>query len=303
MNAGTLVITGVNGFIGGHAARRLKGRFRIVGVDTNASDLSGACDRYLQLILPDPDLEGLMRQEAPAACLHFAGSASVAHSMEHPAHDFQAGPLALFHLLDGIRKHAPGCTLFFPSSAAVYGNPERLPIAEDSPLAPISPYGHHKLICEQIIHEFSGVYGLGGVILRIFSCYGAGLRKQLCWDVCEKIRHGRLELFGSGRETRDFIHVDDVAAALEHLLELGITNGTFNLAQGRQTSISEVAERLCEAYGPAGVRPEFNGRTRPGDPLFWQADVSALARTGFEPRTSLAEGLTAYAQWHKGLFA
>lgn len=298
MDKRTILVTGANGFIGSYAARRLRARYRVLGIDTNASDLFGSCNEYCQMVLPDADLEELLRLKAPAACLHFAGSASVGHSMEHPSHDFTAGPVALFQLLDAMRKAAPGCTLFFPSSAAVYGNPKGLPIGENSELAPISPYGHHKLISEQVIKEFSEVYGVNGVILRIFSCYGPGLRKQLLWDVCEKIADGRLELFGSGNETRDFIHVDDVTAALEHLLDAGVTHGRFNLAGGEQTSIRKVAETLAKAYG-GDVVPEFNGQTRPGDPLCWQADVSALAGTGFSPATPLAQGLSDYALWHK----
>lgn len=300
MNPQTILVTGVNGFIGSHVARLLKKNWRVLGIDTNSFDIHGTTDRYCQLVLPDADIEGLLRVEQPLACLHFAGSASVGHSLEHPAHDFQAGPVALFQLLDAIRKTTPDCVVFFPSSAAVYGNPKALPITEDHPLAPISPYGHHKLISEQILKEFSSIYGLNSVILRIFSCYGPGLKKQLLWDVCEKINQGRLKLFGTGDETRDFIHVDDVALAVEHLLTHQVHNGVFNLAGGEQTTVKRVVQLLVEASAKPGTETQFNQQSRPGDPLYWQADISRLAQTGFRPRIPLEQGVSQYAAWHRG---
>lgn len=295
----TLVITGVNGFIGSHAAQKLKERFRIIGIDTDTRDRFAACDAYCQLLLPDPDLETLLRTHQPLACLHFAGSASVPHSLEHPANDFKAGPVAVFHLVDALRKSAPKCILFFPSSAAVYGNPTDLPIGEDAPLAPVSPYGFHKLICEQIIQEFTELYGVHAVVLRIFSCYGTGLRKQLLWDACQKIHAGEFTLFGSGKETRDFIHVHDVVSAIDHLLTAGVKKGVFNVASGTQTSVAHVAQIMATAYAKAGVKPSFTGKTRCGDPLYWQADVRALARTGFIPKVSLEQGIIDYVTWFK----
>ncbi|BBD09300.1 NAD-dependent epimerase/dehydratase family protein [Desulfovibrio ferrophilus] len=299
MSDQSILITGVNGFIGSHIARLLKKRWRVVGIDTNSIDLHGTTDRYCQLMLPDTDIEGILRREQPSACLHFAGSASVGHSLEYPSHDFQAGPVTLFHLLDAIRKTTPDCSVFFPSSAAVYGNPKALPISEDSPTAPISPYGYHKLMSEQVLQEFSSIYGLNCVTLRIFSCYGPGLKKQLLWDVCSKIRQRHLHLFGTGDETRDFIHVDDVARSVEHLLNQQINNGLFNLASGKQTSVKRIAQLLCEAWPQSDIAPVFNGNSRPGDPLYWQADVSRLAQSGFEPRTPLEQGIAEYAAWYQ----
>lgn len=294
----TLLVTGVNGFIGSYVAAQLADRYRIVGIGSDSVDRHGRCHAYHQMLLPHGDLEQVMGEEKPLACLHFAGSSSVGHSLAHPGVDFQSGPAAVFQVLDAIRKSAPSCLFLFPSSAAVYGNPGTLPIREDAPLAPISPYGYHKLICEKIIEEFHAIYGLNYLILRIFSCYGAGLRKQLLWDICRKADSGKVSLYGTGQETRDFIHALDVAGMIRLLLEKSVRNEVLNVGGGRETSVREVAESLLRALGCRDLEPEFLNRFRTGDPARWRCDPSRLASLGFSPAMPLDKGIEDYARWY-----
>lgn len=297
----TVLITGSNGFIGSHVAQELKGRYRLVGVDTDSVNFPGATDDYFQMTLPHPDLDQVMARYKPDAVVHMAGSANVALSMDHPGVDFQAGPVTVFQVLDAIRKADLTSTFIFPSSAAVYGNPDSLPVREDSRLGPISPYGFHKLICETVIREFQQIYGIPHVIMRIFSCYGAGLRKQLLWDVAGKIRSKRLELFGDGDETRDFIHVRDVSRLVAGLLDRDVKSMTLNVAQGRQVSIRTIVERMCSLLSSNGLKPSFTGNRRSGDPVHWEADVGQLRGLGFDPVVGLEEGLAAFCSWYQGL--
>jgi UDP-glucose 4-epimerase len=249
------------------------------------------------MVLPSPDLEGLIKTFQPDYCIHCAGSASVGYSMQNPGVDFNSGPPVVFHLLDSIRKVESGCKTIFLSSAAVYGNPNQLPILEDSSLNPVSPYGYHKSMCEDLMKEFHTIYGLDHVILRIFSCYGTGLRKQLLWDVCNKFKKGEAVFFGTGQETRDFIHVKDLASLIALIIKNGIVNKTINVGSGLETRIADVVALLAKSLNYSKNNISFNGDTKLGDPLKWKAEVSKISDLGFRPSISLKEGIQQYADW------
>ena len=274
--------------------------WQIVGMDVIAPENAriGTQCRYIQLALPSPELAGILKDVQPDACVHCAGRASVGLSIEDPAADFRGNTLLTFELLDALRRSAPKCRFLLLSSAAVYGNPQSLPIREDQPLAPLSPYGFHKRQAELLVQEFADVYGQPGLSARIFSAYGPGLRRQVIWDICERIlTTGTLTLGGTGGETRDFIHAADIAAALAVLSERAPARGeVYNVATGRETSISELAA-LIGASLRQKVAATFDGRSRPGDPRNWRADISKLKALGFEPALSLEDGLAQFAQW------
>jgi len=296
-----ILITGVNGFIGSNVARQLKQDHTLIGLDTDSVCNKNNVDFYLQMVLPSPDLEGLIKTFQPNYCIHCAGSASVGYSMQNPGVDFNSGPPVVFHLLDSIRKVGSGCKTIFLSSAAIYGNSDQLPILEDSHLSPVSPYGYHKSMCEDLMREFHAIYGLDHVILRIFSCYGTGLRKQLLWDVCNKFKKGSADFFGTGQETRDFIHVQDLAAVIALIIQNGIVNKTINVGSGCETRIADVVALLAEALNYNKNKIHFNGDTKPGDPLKWRADISSITKLGFRPTVSLEEGIKQYTNWFTAL--
>jgi nucleoside-diphosphate-sugar epimerase len=184
------------------------------------------------------------------------------------------------------------------SSAAVYGNPSTLPVSEGAALAPVSPYGFHKEMAEDILREFHDVYGIRSCAARVFSAYGSGLRRQLLWDVCQKVVAGPIvTLFGTGAETRDFIHVEDVARAIRVLAENAEMNAeVYNVASGHQTTIESVARALVSSLDPQ-IEVRFSGEQRPGDPLHWEADISAVSGLGFHAQVSFEDGVADYARW------
>jgi UDP-glucose 4-epimerase len=219
--------------------------------------------------------------------------------MEDPASDFNHSVMATFNLLDAMRLNAPGCRFLYPSSAAVYGNPSRLPVNESQKPNPISPYGFHKLICEQLAAEFHKVYGLPTAIVRIFSAYGVGLKRQVLWDICQKASAQNILLLqGTGNESRDFIHVSDIALAILLLAEKSPCKGDiYNLASGTETTIRGLQEIIVSELG-LEIPVEFNGLVVPGDPINWRADVSRISLMGFRPEIDLREGVASYAKWY-----
>jgi UDP-glucose 4-epimerase len=299
----TVLVTGAAGFIGRAVARYFANLgFRIVGVDRAAEENAGmgGIGGYYQMTLPDAKFGLLLDSCLPDFCIHCAGRASVALSVSDPAADFYAGPTVTFELLNAIRLHARECRVIFLSSAAVYGNPESLPITESHASKPVSPYGFHKFQSELICREFAEVYQLRTASLRIFSAYGAGLRRQVLWDICQKaLSPGVIKLQGNGTESRDFVHVEDIARAINQVAANGDLSGeVYNVGSGSETSIAAIAKLIFRSLKVDRVC-EFDGVVPPGTPLNWRADISRLQSLGFKPAVPLDDGVAAFAAWCK----
>jgi UDP-glucose 4-epimerase len=188
------------------------------------------------------------------------------------------------------------------SSAAVYGAKYKGPISEDSRLSPYSPYGVHKAMMEDLCRSYSENFGLNTAIVRLFSVYGAGLEKQLIWDLCSKLlasKDNNIVLGGTGNELRDWLHVED---AIRLLTLVGKQAGTscpvFNGGTGIATSIRSIAEIVCQAWG-GDHRIEFNGVARKGDPESLVADVFKYQILDFIPKINIQEGLSGVVAWFK----
>lgn len=301
MNPRTLLVTGVNGFIGRHVALAAARRGdRVFGTDLHSPDHAPLADLagYRALTLPDPGLGALLAQTRPDVVIHACGRASVPLSLSDPATDFVLSVDVTFQLLEEVRRHCPRARVLFLSSAAVYGNPQQLPVTEDHPVAPISPYGFHKFMAEQLCREHARVFGLATTVARIFSVYGPGLRRQVVWDLLRKfLCEPVVRLHGSGEETRDFLHVRDAAAALLLLAERAPGQGEVtNVAAGRSLRIRDLAERL-RAVLRLATPIACSGEPVPGMPLAWAADISRLRAMGFVPGLDLETALPELAAW------
>jgi UDP-glucose 4-epimerase len=296
-----ILITGVSGFIGRHAARFFNRRgAEVYGVDSNPEegtpmgDLAG----YARMRLPSEELGNLLGRVRPDLVLHCAGRASVPLSVKDPRTDFFNGPVLTWEVLDAIRLHAPECAFLFLSSAAVYGCPGNLPVAESCTPEPISPYGAHKRQSEMICADFSHLFGLRTASARVFSAYGPGLRRQVVWDLCHKaIAKGRIEAQGTGEESRDFLHVRDLCEGLAVLAERAPMMGeVYNFGSGEETSIRNLAELVVGALH-LDCEIAFDGCVPKGTPLNWRADISAVKALGFLPKVGIVDGVRSYAKW------
>lgn len=296
-----VLITGASGFLGGHVSRCFaECGWRVVGVDPASPREQADFATYHSLVLPSPEFREVLRHYEPKLLIHCAGRASVPQSMSDPAGDFHSSVALTFELLNDIRVESPACGFLFLSSAAIYGNPVSLPVREDHPSAPLSPYGFHKLQCEQLCAEFAVVYGMRTASARIFSAYGEGLRRQVVWDICAKaLGGGPLRLQGTGKESRDLIHAADVAKGLHAIANAAPMRGeTYNLASGREVTIAQLAAMILSSLG-VDKPVNFDGQVPPGTPLNWRADVGRIASLGFRPAISLEQGAGAVAAWCK----
>ena len=298
-------ITGALGFLGRHVARHLRAvGWQVIGVGhgewtrEDAEAWGVATWREAEI-----DVRALLDLAAasgpPELVFHAAGSASVALSLEQPLLDFQRSVATTAAVLEAIRLAAPDALIVYPSSAAVYGVVTRGAIAEPTAIAPLSPYGVHKAMAEELCLTRSQHFGLRCAIIRYFSLYGPGLRRQIVWDLVQKItaNPAELELDGQGDETRDFLHVEDAARIVSLVArttrdEPLVVNG----GSGHAVSIQELADVVAHELGEhTAIR--FTGKRRQGDPPYHQADVTRLAHLGFAPHWSVREGVRDYVAW------
>lgn len=299
----TVLITGGFGFLGRAVAMAFKKRgFRVVGIGHGAWTPDEALAHGFDSWRPsDVSLSGLAAlNERYEVVVHCAGNGSVSYSLSHPLEAFQMTVQSTAELLEHLRRTESTALLIYPSSAAVYGTADDRPLAESDAPNPVSPYGHHKRITEELLACYSGDFGLRVAIVRFFSIYGAGLAKQLLWDAAGKLSFGAREVvfWGTGEETRDWIHIDDAAALVTSLSESTAAFSIVNGATGDRVTVSEVLQQLKRSLG-VDVAIRFNGAVKPGDPHFYHADVSKVRRLGFQSTVTLADGLDRYAQWFK----
>jgi len=296
-----ILIVGSEGFIGSHCASHFLSKdHQVIGLDL--FEQSTGHYRYIKVSRLSPEFDEIFEKESFDLVINAAGSGNVPYSMQHPVSDFEANCLDTIRILDAIRKHHQHAKYIHLSSAAVYGNPEKLPVKEEDRLQPLSAYGWHKLMSEHLCREYTQIYSLKTAILRPFSVYGEGLKKQLFWDLFQKSKQGTsVSLIGTGKESRDFIHVSDLAKAIDCISEKSPLNGeAYNLASGRETTIADAVSTFFQAMQ---LKPslEFNGVTRSGDPLNWRADISRLSHLGFVPAVDLNSGMQRVAKWMRSI--
>lgn len=288
-------VTGAGGFIGAHLCNVLRARGEKV-VAFGRHEVAGA--------LSAQSLEAAIKAEGvPRAVHHLAGGASVGLSLADPLVDFERSVASAAIVLDVVRRHAPDASVLLASSAAVYGAGHEGPIACGATLRPFSPYGHHKRMVEQLAQSFAESYGLRVRAVRLFSVYGEGLRKQLLFDLCRRLGQGEQDIVlgGTGRELRDWCHVDDVAAMLPRLLDkAGPGFSVVNGGGGAVACVGEVAEQVVTAWGGA-QRIRFSGISRAGDPFSLVAAPDPEERSA-AARVPLADGIGRYVRWFKDTF-
>jgi UDP-glucose 4-epimerase len=296
-----VLITGGSGFIGYYLSELCKDNGGILyGIDINLPNNFSIWQDFSQSKLSDESLEKLMLDNVFDYVFHLAGSASVPFSFNFPVDDFNSLIPPTLILLHKIKKFSPSARLVIFSSAAVYGNPRSLPVYESDVIKPISPYGIHKAVNENLVEYYCNFYGISGCVLRVFSAYGEGLKKQLFWDVMQKYKSNikQIELFGTGNETRDFVHVKDVvrAALFVSMNKFECYYNVFNVGSGVETSIRDAVDYL---FTDADVIPSvsFKGQNIEGNPLNWQADIGKLESSGFRNNYNIADVLSNYLNW------
>jgi UDP-glucose 4-epimerase len=301
-------ITGARGFIGRHLAAWLSRQGHKVaglghGLWPKREAEQWGIQRWLNGDVHSGNLQQLLREGgAPDVIFHLAGGSSVGAAIANPHEDFTRTVASTAALLDWMRLEAASARLVAISSAAVYGAGHARPIDEGQMHQPFSPYGYHKLMMESLCQSYAMSYGIVVVVMRLFSVYGSGLKKQLLWDICTRLASGvrELELGGTGEELRDWTDIRDVVRVLELAMDVvskssGVS--VVNAGTGQATSVRGIAMQLVECW-PDPVCITFNGKSRPGDPFSLVADDRVLKAMDFKWIIPVNRGISDYVKWY-----
>ena len=322
----TILVTGGAGYIGSHAVLALNAQgYRVVILDNLVYGHRDFVENSLQVDLIEGDtndrslLDHLFQTHDIAAVMHFAAYAYVGESVENPAKYYRNNVVGTLTLLEAMI--AAGVSRFvFSSTCATYGMPHTIPIAEDHSQNPINPYGHSKLMVEQMLRDFEQAYGLRSVIFRYFNAAGADPLGRVGEDHTPETHliplvlqtalghRESIAIFGTDYDTpdgtciRDYIHVADLAEA--HVLGLAYLNAghpstVFNLGNGNGFSVREVIAAAEQVTGRSIPRVESD--RRPGDPpRLVGSSAKAQQLLHWNPRYGdLTQILTHAWQWHQ----
>ncbi len=316
-------VTGGAGYVGSHCVKRLlAGGHEVSVFDNLSAGHREAVDPRADFVQGDLSdkarLAELLRPGRFDAVMHFAGSLDVGESVRRPLEYFRNNVVNTLNLLECMRDLNIR-RMVFSSTCAVYGEPERLPITEDLPKSPISPYGASKLTVEYMLEHSACAWGLGSVALRYFNASGAASDGSIGEDHSPEIhliplvlqvalgQRDGIKVFGDDYPTpdgsciRDYIHVEDLADA--HLLAIeGITEGrkeAYNVGTGKGTSVFEIIE-VARAVTNHAIPAEVTAR-RPGDPPGLYANSDKLReRFRWAPRYTEIRDIVASAwNWHR----
>lgn len=301
------LVTGGTGFIGPNIVRLLLDEGHQVAVlDNLQSGYRKNLDPFPQVQFVEGDVRDA---KAVAQCaagaeviFHLAASVGNTRSIENPIEDSQINVLGTLNVLEAAR-HGGVRKMVFSSSAGIFGELKTLPIREDHPAEPDSPYGASKLGAEKLCLAYAKLYELEAICLRYFNVFGVNQRYDAYGNAIPIFAHRMLHnepvlIFGDGEQTRDFINVRDVARANYRAgMSRGIS-GAFNLGSATRVTINRLVEMMIEA---GGIRPTVrHGPPRKGDVRDSLADISAANKAfGFQPTVTLEAGLREYMAWAK----
>lgn len=308
-NGLSVLVTGGAGFIGSHLCDNLSSLgANIICIDDLSfgfkENLSKSGNfNFFQVDIRDKiKIREILARYQPEIVFHLAANASVPLSVKEPEFDFEINALGTLNLLEALRQVSPKSKIVFASSAAVYGEPGENAITEETSLNPISQYGLSKLVAEQQLQHYSKYYNLDITTARLFNTYGPRMPRFVVLDFIKKIQKdpSKLEILGNGRQTRDFTYVTDTVSGILHCAINGKCGEAYNIASGKETSVTQLAEKLIAILGLSGsTEISYTGDSWSGDAQFWRVDISKAIDLGYQPAIELQRGLKEVLMWTK----
>jgi UDP-glucose 4-epimerase len=299
------LVTGGAGFIGSNVAKLLldEGHEVVIlddlssGYRENLDDLPQAA--FVEGDIRDAELVSKLTQRVEVV-FHLAASVGNRRSIDNPLLDSQINVIGTLNVLEGAR-HAGVRKVVYSSSAGIFGELKHLPIAEDHPTDPDTPYGVSKLAAEKLCLVYAHLYPLEAICLRYFNVYGVNQRYDAYGNVMPIFTRWLLNgeplvIYDDGEQTRDFVNVRDVARANLLAAQAEGVSGVFNIASGEAITINHLAE-LMRALADEDVGVEYQP-PRQGDVRHSLADISsAESALGYRPAVDIEGGLNEYVAW------
>lgn len=276
----TCLVMGAGGFIGQHLIKGLLNKRKsVIAIGHDIDKLNAHND--LALVSGEISSSLLDAIPVPDFIYFLLGGSSVASSINEPVNDFNKTFQPLILIMEKLKSDWKGGQLIFISSAAVYGENASQHTSIKTECKPLSVYGLHKLLAEQYIEFYKETYSISAKIIRPFSIYGPGLKKQLIWDALCKIANNQHEYFGSGLEERDWLHVSDLVDILVEVIEkFDNFPSVINAGYGQGVKIKEIITLLYE-INDVNQHPIFVNKNKVGDPqhLVCDADEQSFMPT------------------------
>jgi UDP-glucose 4-epimerase len=293
-----VLVTGGAGFIGSHLVDRLlQEGYEVVVVDNLASGKRRNVNReaeFYKLDIQSSRLENVFRRERPAMVMHLAAQIDVRKSVDDPVFDAQVNILGLLSVLQAAVRHGTRKVVFASSGGAIYGEQEKFPAPESHITQPLSPYGIGKLTGEHYLSYYQRVSGIQCVSLRYANVYGPrqdphGEAGVVAIFVQKMLNGEQPVINGNGRQTRDFVFVEDVVEANLAVMAKEVT-GTYNVGTGRETSVNDLFRMLAELTA-SGMK-ELHGPAKKGEQMRSVIDAARIRQDlSWDSRTTLQEGL------------
>ena len=298
-------VTGGAGLIGSNIVGALVGRgHEVIVIDDLSSGHAVNLEPFPEVTLKNASIldDGALGSvfDGVDTVFHLAASVGNKRSIDNPALDSKINVIGTINVLEACRQSGVR-KIVVSSSAGIFGELHELPISEDHPVEPDSPYGASKLAAEKLCLAYAKLYDLEAIALRYFNVFGPNQRFDAYGNVIPifvfKMLGGEpITIFGDGEQTRDFISVADVVQANIKASEIRGLSGAFNIASGARITINDLVARLSDVV--PGQHKVEHGPERPGDVRDSLADISAARDAfGFEPSVTMADGLAEYVRW------
>lgn len=298
-----ILILGAGGFIGSHLCHELALKnHKVLAAGRHLKELRNTTKDIVKINNSIIDESFFYKiEQAPSHIFFLLGSASVNKSIASPISDFEQSLPPLLSLLEIMRKEWNKSHLIFVSSAAVYGENAKNGTSCYSDLKPISPYGLNKKISEEYIQYYSNKYNISSKIVRPFSVYGPGLKKQLIWDTLTKIKNNDHNYYGTGDELRDWVYISDLINILIKYVDCyeSMPN-TLNIGSGIPTPIKDIIKIIYEIT-ETNITPNFLEREKEGDPLHLVSTYTEQKNIHEHLLTPIYEGLEKTINWYNKL--
>lgn len=299
-----ILVTGGAGFLGRNIASHLsKKGHQVIGCGRGQLNSQQLAEIGYSAWYSGSLSSGLLKKInfEPDVIIHCAGRGSVENSIKSSGDDYLDAVQVTELILEYMRTRCPRAKFIFPSSPAVIGSTPNRPISVFMSTNPVSIYGYEKLLAERLCELYRHNFKMDITIIRLFSVYGIGLRKQLIWDACTKFTEDdKAEFWGNGNETRDFININDVVE-LFHLILNNNENllpHKINCGSGCAYKVSDILNTLKNYFEYKGDII-FNNKIHEGHPRHYWSNNAEAYEYGWNCKVPLAQGLRDYINWYK----
>lgn len=299
-----ILVTGGAGFIGSHLVDGLVDKENQVSIIDNLS--TGKIENinpkttFHNADICDAAVDGIFQKEKPEIVFHLAAQIDVRKSVADPLADAQTNILGSLNIIETARRHNVKKIIFTSTGGAIYGDADVVPTPETYRELPLSPYGIAKLSIEKYLYYYGAVFGLRYAVLRLANVYGPRQNSKgeagVVAIFCDKMLAGQQPVInGAGRQTRDFVYVDDVVAAETAALRVK-KNGTYNIGTGKETNINGIFKQLNRLLGSNFKMA--HAPAKPGEQKRSCLDIAkAKKELGWQPEHGVEDGLKKTAEW------